>query len=127
MGLCLCLLKYYYCEYILALLINEARNKYFKKTVQTFTYLPHFISLVVICGMIKVFTTPGGVVYDIIKYFTGEERSLLAQPECFIPVYVISDIWQEIGWGSIIYISALSGIDSQLYEACQIDGGNRLR
>ena len=112
---------------ILALLINETRNKHFKKTVQTLTYLPHFISLVVICGMIKVFTTPGGVIYDIVKYLTGEERSLLAQPECFVPVYVISDIWQEIGWGSIIYISALSGIDSQLYEACQIDGGNRLR
>lgn len=112
---------------ILALLINETRNKYFKKTVQTLTYLPHFISLVVICGMIKVFTTPGGVVYDIVNYLTGEERSLLARPEYFVPVYVITDIWQEIGWGSIIYMSALSGIDSQLYEACQIDGGNRLR
>lgn len=111
---------------ILALLINETSNKYFKKSVQTVTYLPHFISLVVICGMIKVFTTSGGVVYDIIKYFTGEERSLLARPEGFVPVYVISDIWQGVGWGSIIYISALAGIDTQLYEACQIDGGNRL-
>lgn len=111
---------------ILALLINEVHNMHFKKTVQTVTYLPHFISLVVICGMIKVFTTPGGVIFDFVKMFTGEERSLLARPECFVPVYVVSDIWQEIGWGSIIYISALAGIDTQLYEACQIDGGNRL-
>ena len=60
------------------------------------------------------------------KLFTGNETSLLARPDCFVPVYVISDIWQEIGWGSIIYIAALAGIDTQLYEACQIDGGNRL-
>lgn len=112
---------------ILALLINEVKNKRFAKTVQTVTYLPHFISLVVICGMIKTFTTSGGIIYDLVNQLTGDTRSLLIRKECFVPIYVISDIWQEIGWGSIIYLSAVSGIDTQLYEACQIDGGNKLR
>lgn len=111
---------------ILALLINEVTSKKLARTVQTATYLPHFISLVVICGMIKVFTNTGGVVSNIVKMFTGYDRSLLSDPAWFVPVYVVSGIWQEIGWGSIIYLSALSGIDTQLYEACQIDGGNRL-
>lgn len=112
---------------ILALLINEASNKYFVKTVQTITYLPHFISLVVVCGMVKSFTNSHGIVTEIVTRLTGDSRSLLIRPECFVWIYVITDIWQQIGWGSIIYISALSGIDTQLYEACEIDGGGRLR
>lgn len=112
---------------ILALLINEISNKYFVKSVQTITYLPHFISLVVVCGMIKSFTNTNGIITQLVAQFTGDHTSLLMKPEAFVPVYVISDIWQGVGWGAIIYIAALSGIDSELYEACEIDGGGRLR
>lgn len=112
---------------ILALLINEISNKYFVKTVQTLTYLPHFISLVVVCGMIVSFTGTNGVITKFLQIFTNDNTSVLVKPECFTAVYVISSIWQEVGWGSIIYLSALTSIDSQLYEACEIDGGGKLR
>ncbi len=112
---------------LLALLINELSNKYFVKTVQTVTYLPHFISLVVLCGLIKSFTGTNGLITNLIAGFTGDTTSLLMRPECFTAVYVISNIWQEVGWGSIIYFAALTNIDSSLYEACEIDGGGRLR
>ena len=111
----------------LALLINEFTSKKFVKTIQTVTYLPHFISLVVVCGMIKDFTNADGIITQIATFFGGENMSMLMDPDKFVPVYVISDIWQGVGWGSIIYIAALSGIDSELYEACEIDGGGRLR
>ena len=110
---------------ILALLINEVRNKYFCKTVQTISYLPHFISMVVICSMIKTFVADTGVVGSFVNTLTGGDSSLLNNPKAFVPIYVISGIWQEIGWGSIIYFSALMGIDQQLYEAAQIDGAGR--
>ncbi len=112
---------------ILALLINELRSKIFTKSVQTITYLPHFISLVVVCGMIKDFTTETGIINDIIKVFGGTPTTMLNNPRYFVPIYVISDIWQGIGWGSIIYLAALSGIDAELYEAARIDGAGRWR
>jgi putative aldouronate transport system permease protein len=111
----------------LALLINELSNKHFVKIVQTVTYLPHFISLVVLCGMITSFTGTNGLITGAIAHFTGDTTSILMKPECFTPVYVITNIWQEVGWGSIIYLAALTNIDSSLYEACKIDGGGRLR
>ena len=107
---------------ILALLLNELRAKKFKKTVQTITYLPHFISLVVVTGIIKDFTQSTGLINDIIVWFGGARSSLIQNPELYRTIYVLSDIWQGIGWGSIIYLSALSGIDQQLYEASSIDG-----
>jgi putative aldouronate transport system permease protein len=111
---------------ILALLINELRLKFFKKTVQTVTYLPHFISLVVICGIIRDFTSDRGVVSVLLAGLTGGAPSaMLNNPGLFVPVYVISDIWQGVGWGSIIYLAALTGIDPQLYEAAAIDGARR--
>ncbi len=112
---------------LLALLINELRSKIFTKTVQTITYLPHFISLVVVCGMIKDFTTETGVINDLISFFGGTRTTMLNDPNYFVPIYVISDIWQGIGWGSIIYLAALSGIDAELYEAARIDGAGRWR
>lgn len=112
---------------LLALLLNECRNKYFVKGVQTIIYLPHFISLVVVCGMIKAFTGTDGFITNIIENITGNGRSILTIPEAFPWVYVLSNIWQEAGWGTIIYLAALSGIDQDLYEACKIDGGGRLR
>ena len=114
---------------ILALLINEINSKWFVKTVQTITYLPHFISLVVICSMIKDYVSTDGIINTIITFFTGKPatESLLDKASYFVPIYVISDIWQGIGWGSIIYLAALSGVDAELYEAATIDGAGRLR
>ena len=112
---------------LLALLINEFKNKHFVKTVQTATYLPHFISLVVMCGIFKTFCGANGIITQLVERFTGDGTSILLKPEMFTGIYVGTNIWQEIGWGSIIYLSALSGIDQSLYEACEIDGGGRLR
>lgn len=110
---------------ILALLINELKSKVFSRTVQTITYMPHFISMVVICGMIRTFTIDSGIINDIIAFFGGERVTLLGQPKLFVPVYVLSGIWQEVGWGSIIYLAAMAGIDQELYEAAKIDGAGR--
>jgi putative aldouronate transport system permease protein len=110
---------------ILALLINELKNKYFRKTVQAITYMPHFISLVVVCGMISDFTRDTGVITHLLSQFGFEKVTMLTKPELFVPIYIISGIWQEIGWGSIIYLAALTNIDQQLYEAAEIDGAGR--
>ena len=112
---------------ILALFMNELRNKYFSRTVQTISYMPHFISLVVVCGMIKDFTMDTGVINYIITLLGGNATSLLNQAKNFVPIYVISDIWQEVGWGTIIYLAALAGIDQELYEAAEVDGAGRLK
>lgn len=109
---------------ILALLINEIRRKSFMKTVQTVTYLPHFISLVVICGMIKTFTAADGLIGSLFARFT-DGLDMLNVSSYFVPIYVISDIWQGVGWGSIVYLATLTGIDQELYEACRIDGAGR--
>lgn len=110
---------------ILALLLNEVNNKFFKKTVQTITYLPHFISLVVVCGMLSQFCLSTGLFNDIIAFFGGERVSLLQGPDYYRTIYIASDIWKEVGWGSILYLAALSGVDRQLYEAASIDGANK--
>lgn len=110
---------------ILALLLNEVRCKPFKKAVQTITYMPHFISVVIICGMIKNFVATDGVINSIITSLGGKSINFLTEPKYFPWVYVISGIWQNIGWSSIIYLSALSSIDQELYEAAAIDGAGR--
>ena len=112
---------------ILALLLNEIRSKIFKKSVQTLTYLPHFISTVVICSIILNFTATDGVVNSIITALGFEPIQFMIREEWFQPIYIGTTIWQQVGWDSIIYIAALAGIDQQLYEACRIDGGGRLR
>lgn len=112
---------------ILALLINEVHNKPFKKTVQTLTYLPHFISMIVVVGMITDFSLSTGLFNDIIVFFGGERSPLLQDPNLYRTIYIISDIWQQIGWGSIIYLAALSGVQEQLYDAAAIDGANRFQ
>ena len=112
---------------IFALLINELRTKWFKKTVQTITYMPHFISLVVMCGLVTEFTSADGLINDIIVFFGGERSTLLNRPECFVPIYVLSGLWQNLGWDSIIYLAALAGVDQELYEAAYLDGAGRLR
>lgn len=110
---------------IFALLLNEIRNNQFKRLVQTISYMPHFISLVVVCNMINMFTYSTGFITQLLSVFGVPEVSLLTRQEYFVPIYVISGIWQEMGWGAIIYLSALSGIDQELYEAAKIDGAGR--
>ena len=112
---------------IFALLINELKGQKFKKLVQTITYLPHFISLVVICGIITNFFSTNGVVTQLISLFGGENMNYIGSANHFRTIYVITDIWQGIGWSSIIYLAALSGIDAELYEAASIDGAGKMR
>ena len=110
---------------ILALLLNEVRCRFFKKTVQTITYLPHFISIVVVCGMLNQFCLSTGLFGDIIEMFGGERVPLLQGTQYYRTIYIASDIWKEVGWGSILYLAALSGVDRQLYEAASIDGASK--
>lgn len=112
---------------LLALLLNEVKCSWYKRTVQTVTYLPHFLSMTVICGMILNFFASGGVVNSILTALGGEKRAFLLDPGYFRSIYIGSDIWQGVGWGSIVYLAALSGIDPALYEAARIDGANRFR
>ncbi|MEK8131874.1 ABC transporter permease subunit [Paenibacillus filicis] len=110
---------------LLALLIHEVKSRLFSRFVQTLTYMPHFVSLVVVCGLIIDFTMDNGIVNSVIGMLGGEKATLLNYPSNFVPLYVISEIWQEVGWGSIIYLAAMGSIDPQLYEAATIDGANR--
>ena len=112
----------------LALLLNEVKNNKFKKVVQTITYMPHFISLVVVCGIIHIFTADGGILTQILNMITGKDyTSLLGYSSMFRPIYTFSGIWQNIGWNSIIYLAAMSSIDPTLYEAADIDGVGRIK
>lgn len=110
---------------ILALMLNEVKSKKFKSLTQTITYLPHFISMIVIAGMITNFCMTKGIINDIIVFFGGTASPLMQNPKYYRTIYIVSSIWQQIGWGSIIYLSALSGVDSQLYEAASIDGAGK--
>lgn len=110
---------------ILALMINELRSRALSRTVQTITYMPHFISIVVVCGMIKQFTSDNGFITLLLSYVGFEKQTMLNNQDLFVPIYVISGIWQGVGWGSIIYLAALSGVDQELYDAAKIDGAGR--
>lgn len=112
---------------ILALLLNEVRHTFFKRTVQTLTYLPHFISVVVVAGFVTNFLSPSsGIVNILIKKFGGESIYFLTIPEYFRWIYVLSiDVWKDAGFSAIIYIAALSAVDPSLYEAARMDGANR--
>lgn len=111
---------------IFALLLNELRGGPFKKAVQTINFLPHFISTVIVCSMVVNFLSPSyGVVNSIIQKFGGESVYFLSQPKYFIPVFVLMGMWRETGYNSIVYISALTSINEELYEAATVDGANR--
>ena len=112
---------------LFALLLNELRNERFKKIVQTVSYLPHFISLVVICGMINDFFSTNGIISQLIELLGGENMNYVASPKWFRPIFVGTNIWQSFGWNSIIYLAALTGVDAVLYEAATIDGAGRMR
>ena len=112
---------------ILALLLNEVKCSWFKRTVQTVTYLPHFVAMVVVCGLVHQFCQSDGLINDVIALFGGERTNLLIKDEMFYPIYILSDIWKEIGWSSIIYLATLAGLDQEQYEAAKIDGESRLK
>ena len=110
---------------IMALLINEVKNTYFKKTVQMITYAPHFLSTVVVCGLVKMLVGREGPLGVLYEFVTGKNQDLLAVPVFFSSIYVWSGIWQNIGWNTIIYLSALSGVPQELIESAKIDGATR--
>lgn len=111
---------------VLALLLNELRSALFKRIVQTVTYLPYFVSLVVVAGLIVDFLARDGLVNNVLHSVFGmEQRAYLLEPGSFRAIFIGSGIWQHIGWGSIIYLAAISTIDPSLYEAARVDGANR--
>lgn len=110
---------------ILALMLNEVRTSWFKKSVQTLSYLPHFISMVVICGLIRNFVASDGLINQVGQIFGMEATNLLMKKEYFRSIYIISDIWQNIGWDSIIFLAALASVDRELYDAAVVDGAGR--
>ncbi|RBT65243.1 ABC transporter permease [Enterococcus hirae] len=111
---------------ILALALNELKDGKFKKFTQTVTYAPNFISVVVVCGMLIAFLTPSTGIINHLLFFLGFERiSFMTDPRWFKTIYVLSGVWQGTGWGSVIYLAALSGVDTQLHEAATVDGATR--
>ena len=112
---------------IFAVLLDQLHARRFKKVVQTISYLPHFLSVVVLVGMIKMLFASNGIVNDVIQWMGGEPIYFLIAPRWYRTLFIGSGIWQGLGWSSIIYLAALTGIDPQLYEAAEIDGANRLR
>lgn len=112
---------------IFAVLLHEVRSNRFRRITQTFTYLPHFISTVVICGMLTDFFSKNGIVNTLTGFLGAEAKSFLLDPKCFRPLYVGSGVWQSFGWNSIVYLAALTAIDPELYEAATMDGAGRWR
>jgi len=113
---------------IVALAFNELKEGKFKKTAQTITYAPHFISVVVFVGMIVAFLNPAtGIINHFIQFLGFKPIDFMASPDWFKTIYVLSGSWQELGWGAIIYLAALAGIDPQLHEAAKVDGASRLQ
>ena len=110
---------------IFALLLNELKGKWYKKTVQTISYIPHFISIVVICSMLNGFGSTTGLFNDIREFFGMARVNMNSGSAYFLLEYVGSAVWQGVGWGSIIYLAALSNIDTTLYDVANIDGANR--
>ncbi|PAV31255.1 sugar ABC transporter permease [Virgibacillus profundi] len=110
---------------IFALLLNELKNMYFKRFVQTLSYLPHFISNVVVASMVVVFLSPSGIINRLISFLGIEPLNWMIMPEMFRTIFVTSEIWQHMGWEAIIYLAALTSISPQLYEAAEIDGAGR--
>ena len=113
---------------LFAILLNEISNKYFKRISQTISYLPHFISWIVVSGLISNLLSPStGVVNSIIMSLGGKPVMFMAKPQYFRTILVISNIWKNVGWGSIVYLAALSGIDPTYYEAAIVDGASRIQ
>ncbi|WP_239551447.1 ABC transporter permease [Paenibacillus elgii] len=113
---------------ILALLLNEVRKMWFKRTVQTIVYLPHFLSWVIVGGLVINVLSPNyGIINDLLEYLGFTRIFFMQQPEYFRSIVVASGIWKEVGWNTIIYLAALASINPELYEAADVDGAGRLR
>ncbi|WP_242214849.1 sugar ABC transporter permease [Bacillus cereus group sp. BfR-BA-01383] len=112
---------------IIALMLNEVRNSKFKKFVQTIIYAPHFLSTVVVVGMLILFLKPDGLINQIIILVGGKPIAFMSEPSWFKTLYVFSDVWQTMGWSSIIYLSALTAVDYSLHESAMIDGASRFQ
>ncbi|WP_231597606.1 sugar ABC transporter permease [Bacillus sp. SA1-12] len=113
---------------ILSLLLNELRINSYKRTIQTFIYVPHFMSWVIIASITYIFfTTSGGVMNEIVSYFYGKEMNFLSSPEWFRPLIMGQIIWKETGWGTVIFLAALATVDQEQYEAAIVDGAGRFR
>ena len=113
---------------ILALVINQIRNKKWRKFVQTIVYIPYFISVVVLVSMINIlFANGSGVIANFLKalHLVSPSVNIIGSASTFLPLYVLTGVWQSMGWNSIIFIAALSSVDTQLYDACKVDGANR--
>lgn len=112
---------------ILAVLLNEVKSKIFKSTIQTISYFPHFISMVVICGMVTQFCAMDGMIGKLFALITGEKEALLQNAKYFRTIYIASEIWQQTGFNSIIYFAALCSVNDELYEAAALDGAGRIQ
>ena len=112
---------------VFALLLNEVKNVAFKKIVQTISYLPHFISMVIVAGMVREVLSTSGPINNFIKSMGGEAITFISLPEWFTTIFVTSGVWQGIGWGTILYLAAMSGINPELYEAAALDGASKFQ
>ena len=113
---------------LLALMINEIRANWFKRTVQTITYMPYFLSWVVVAGLLNTLLSPdNGAINTIIKMAGGQPVYFLTSKQWFRPILIISEIWKNIGYGSIVYLAAITSIDQEQYEAARVDGANKLQ
>lgn len=112
---------------ILALMFNELRSRHIKRLAQSISYLPHFMSIVIVAGMVLQLTAVRGSINQFIEALGGTAIPFMQLPEWFRTIYVSSEVWQTVGWGTILYLAALTTIDPQLYEAARIDGANRWR
>ncbi|UQZ82583.1 putative multiple-sugar transport system permease YteP [Paenibacillus konkukensis] len=113
---------------VIALLLNEIRKDLYKRTIQTLIYVPHFISMVIVASISYVFlTTEGGIVNSLLEQYTGHKIDFLSDPGWFRPLIILQTMWKECGWGTIIFLAALAGVDTEQYEAAIVDGANRWR
>jgi putative aldouronate transport system permease protein len=124
----LCLVSGFICSILFALLLNEIRQLYFKRFTQTISYLPHFLSWVIVCSLIStILSTDNGTLNNLLMGLGIINKPVLwlGEPKYFWWIVTLSNLWKEVGWNSIIFIAAMSSIDTEIYEACEIDGGNR--
>ena len=111
---------------ILAILINEVRHTFFKRVTQTISYLPHFLSMVIVAGLVyTMYGVEGGLVNYIVRAYGGEAQNFLGSPNLFRSILVSTSVWQTVGWGSILYLAAMANLNPELYEAAMIDGANK--
>lgn len=119
---------YFSAPIILALLLNELKRQGFKKGIQTLVYIPHFLSWVIVASVFyMLFTTDGGIINNLIEMFGGKKIPFLSDPAWFRPIIITQSIWKETGWGTIIFLAALAGVDINQYEAAVVDGAGRFR